>query len=105
MDKKGPSAADRKELKDMVSHNNTHKLQVFLQQHGEAHLLLFWNEIEEYKSIPVTQGAFVQGRAHKVRPCCTSSWEGLLLVGAQCPPRLPPACASHAIPSHCCCAL
>lgn len=60
-------AEDTAELMQMLHTNTSSRFQQYLMEQQEAHKLLFWFEIEDFKSIPHTQTAFVQGRAQKVR--------------------------------------
>jgi hypothetical protein len=59
-------AEERRELTEMLASNATVRFQQYLNDNSEAHKLLFWFEIEDYKAIPHTQTAFIQGRAQKV---------------------------------------
>jgi hypothetical protein len=59
-------AEEAQELLEMLSSNTSSRFQQYLMEQQEGHKLLFWFEIEDYKSIPHTQTVFVQGRAQKV---------------------------------------
>lgn len=59
-------AEEAQELLQMLDSNASSRFQQYLLEQQEAHKLLFWFEIEDYKAIPHTQTVFVQGRAQKV---------------------------------------
>lgn len=59
--------ADRRDLAEMLAAARVRQFKSYLTANGNGNYLLFYYEVEDYKNIPSSQAAFVQGRAHKVR--------------------------------------
>lgn len=57
---------NRKALLEMLNSNSYYKFLQFLREQGQKEILLFWCEVEDFKSIPSSQQAFIQGRQQKV---------------------------------------